>query len=89
MRFPICHDCGETITSSTEYITHMCDRRGDSKNAVLLGEFMEFCAEHPELRFWQALAAWTGRSVYLSRFGAHYVDVREIKDTFYFEGKDK
>jgi len=48
------------------------------KSGELLTDFTKFCYEHPELRFWQALYAWTGRTITVSE-----------EDPFYWEGKDK
>ena len=42
-----------------------------------LKSFVEFCEEHPELRFWQALFAWTGEDI---RVGE--------EDPFYWKNKN-
>lgn len=51
-----------------------------SKNQKQLSSFVEYCLEHPELRFWQALINWAG-------FNISRVDVNknkvEYKDLFY------
>ena len=50
-----------------------------SKNKTQLNSFIEFCCRHPELRFWQALAAWSGYDyIYVSNTGK-----KDLKDTFY------
>lgn len=50
-----------------------------SKNKTQLNSFIEFCCRHPELRFWQALAAWSGYDyIYVSNSGK-----KDLKDTFY------
>jgi hypothetical protein len=56
----------------------------DFKNRNLrpLLSFIVFCYEHREMRFWQALTAWSG-----------YARIEAVKgdqrlDTFYWEGRD-
>lgn len=50
-----------------------------SNNKTQLNSFTEFCRRHPELRFWQALAAWSGYDyIYVSNSGK-----KDLKDTFY------
>lgn len=60
-----------------------------SKSAETLADFTKYCKENPELRFWQALRNWSG----YSSICTHQLDdkglVSEVKDTFYFEGKNK
>lgn len=46
-----------------------------SKNEKLLKEFSEFCKEHPELRFFQALSAWTRWSIYASEDNENFIDL--------------
>lgn len=54
-----------------------------SRNESQLRDFSEYCRENPELRFWQALAAWSGyHKILVSDVGCKPVD------TFYWEGKD-
>ena len=38
-----------------------------NKNYKLKVEFCDFCSDHPELRFWQALSAWSGFGIEVSR----------------------
>ena len=58
-----------------------------SKNGALLVEFAEYCAEHPEQRFWQALRNWSGSNfVLILSHTAPRPDSGEM-DTFYMEGK--
>lgn len=55
-----------------------------SKNIELAEDFYNYCKNHPELRFWQALRAWSGVwFVGISNDGIYF------KDTFFWEGKDK
>ena len=68
----------------------------DSKNFSLLTQFTNYCAEHTEERFWQALRNWSGYGFIL---GANYVPEDELsnievgtvrtwaEDTFYREDK--
>lgn len=51
----------------------------ENRNSEVLKSFIEYCAEHPEERFWQALRNWSG-------YGYIFADAL---DTFYFEGKDE
>lgn len=59
-----------------------------NKNEKVLAEFMAYCAEHPELRFWQALRAFADvRFILIAE--SHDISTDEynkIQDTFYFEG---
>lgn len=57
-----------------------------SKNMYLATKFYQFCQSHPEMRFWQALAVWSGVSfIYHSDHTASQVGPA-LKDTFYMEG---
>lgn len=69
----------------------------EPKSAKLLREFVKYCKEHPEERFWQALRNWAGVNfLWVSKF--RYDDYRyceslksftnEIEDTFYWEKKN-
>ena len=55
-----------------------------SKNIKLLKDFVKYCQEHPNQRFWQALRNWCGYAFILVKNHKE-----ELKDTFYWEGKDK
>ena len=69
---PICDRCGVVYVKTGESMrgiqwNHACT--GDRPRAEAgppraaeptLHEFRMFCEKHPELRFWQALAAWSG-----------------------------
>lgn len=59
--------------------------RPENKNLKLLLSFFTFCANHPELRFWQALQAWSG---YCQVLVIEEPEGEEI-DTYYFEGKSQ
>lgn len=63
----------------------------DSKNSKQLADFREFCVTHPELRFWQALRAWSGFGFILKADGRDIVsdEWADVRDTFYFEGRNK
>ena len=55
-------------------------------NKELLEDFTKFCNEHPELRFWQALYAWTKfESIRIKKDKKDLVD----SDPFYWKNKDK
>ena len=52
-----------------------------SKNSKFLREFVEYCLDNPELRFWQALRGWSGAESILYHKGSSTLD------TFYLENK--
>lgn len=67
-----------------------------SRNSELLASFSEYCAKHPDQRFWQALLNWSGVS-YLVSLGAPAAWVKcvgtngnqvSVKDTYYWEGRN-
>ena len=53
------------------------------KSKILLNSFVKYCEKHPELRFWQSLVSWCGA------YKIFYDDGDVIKDTFYWNKKDK
>lgn len=55
-----------------------------SNNQKLLKDFAKFCSDNPELRFWQALAAWTGNCIIASKYAS---PISEAEDTFYWTEK--
>ena len=57
-----------------------------SKNLELIASFKRYCILHPEERFWQALKNW---SSYNFIWVSSDLERTDLKDTFYFEGKDK
>lgn len=66
-----------------------------TKNKKLLKSFVDYCTAHPELRFWQALRAWSGAEAILYRqvtpkkeAGVGVFDL-ECRDTFYWNSKNK
>lgn len=54
---------------------------GEPRSKPTLGDFVAFCLKHPELRFWQALHAWTrADKIWLENMdGTH--------DTFHWTGR--
>ena len=53
-------------------------------NIELLEDFVHYCKEHPEQRFWQALRNWSGASfVHITLPSA-----TSPMDRYYFEGKN-
>lgn len=59
-----------------------------SKNKALLTDFVIYCTEHPQLRFWQALCGWSGlRFICSVHTLPEYLD-QSVQDTFYWEGKN-
>lgn len=62
----------------------------ESKNELLLEQFTEYCANHPEERFFQALRNWMEVGYLLVADGADKSDVlTDVQDTFYWNEKDK
>ncbi len=62
-----------------------------NKNKDLLADFTQYCWEHPEERFWQALRNWAGVNFILTASG--FDDVvgtafAGIQDTFYWDKKN-
>lgn len=53
----------------------------ESKNEETLKSFNSFCKKYPQLRFWQALVAW---SEYTAIYGKKLSN-NELEDTFYKE----
>lgn len=62
-----------------------------SKNELLLEQFTEYCANHPEDRFFQALRNWMERGYLLVSDGTDLGNGKytECEDTFYWDDKDK
>lgn len=57
------------------------------KSEDLLVDFARYCANHPKERFWQALRNWSC-SPYLL-MSRYLPSDLHIRDTFYFEEKDR
>ena len=53
--------------------------------------FINYCLENPNLRFWQAVANFSGYNfIYGSMKNvAQETQNNDLVDTYYFEGKDK
>jgi len=54
-----------------------------------LDSFVKFCTENPELRFWQALRAWSGADKIIYYRGYGTFTESGYEDTFYWEGKNE
>ncbi len=46
--------------SSTTSDEGRASKRADRNNATLLADFTAYCRTYPSMRFWQALANWSG-----------------------------
>jgi hypothetical protein len=64
------------------------------RSQTLLDSFVNYCQEHPEERFWQALRNWCGWSFVLVTQKSLFSDFPKVKvsiplkdldDTFYWE----
>lgn len=56
-----------------------------TRNSLLLADFVKYCTEHPEERFWQALRNWSEADYILWHDGS---TTTEGNDTFYWENKN-
>lgn len=56
-----------------------------SKNQEALKQFSEYCSNHPEERFWQALRNWAEVSRILVYYGGELEVPEGFHDTFYDE----
>lgn len=51
----------------------------------LASQFLLFCVKHPELRFWQALRAWSKYPyIWISK---KYIENPDLIDTYYFRNE--
>lgn len=71
----------------------MTDIDHKERNKLVLMSFVNFCAENPQLRFWQALCVWSGSGFILSvppEAVKNYWEMVSIKNhnTFHREGRD-
>lgn len=55
-----------------------------SKNSELLGSFVRYCLENPEMRFWQALNNWSG----VPNLVVMDINGKMVRDTFYWENRN-
>jgi hypothetical protein len=56
------------------------------KNSELLKDFTAFCYLQPNLRFWQAVIAWSGYATIYAEKGRESGNMT-MEDLFYKEGK--
>jgi hypothetical protein len=56
-----------------------------SKNVKKLDDFIDYCAKHPEERFWQALRNWSGASFILFLERDNDEHFYALMDTFFIE----
>lgn len=56
-----------------------------------LDEFVKYCQEHPEERFWQALRNWSkaGSVLWWDQPSFDTSNLTKAQDTFYWEGKNQ
>lgn len=60
-----------------------------TRNSEVLADFVEYCEDHPDHRFWQALRNWSGYPfVLVAGEPPAFGPVNDAHDTFYWEGKD-
>jgi len=63
-----------------------------SRNGKTLDSFIAYCVAHPQLRFWQALATWSGYAfIFASDTGPHDLNtfsVYDLNNTYYWEDKN-
>ncbi len=58
-----------------------------SRNGKTLFDFVCYCIQHPDERFWQAIRNWSGYAFVEVTEDSPYKEVREHLDTFNWEGK--
>lgn len=56
-----------------------------NKNEKVLNSFIDYCINHPDQRFWQALRNWSG--YYFIYAASHMFSDEGLVDTFYLEGR--
>ncbi len=59
----------------------------ENRNNVVLADFVRYCEEHPQERFWQALRNWA--NVYFIIASRECPMNASEQDTFYWEGRNK
>lgn len=65
---------------------------GPTRNSEVLRSFVQYCHDHPQMRFWQALASWSGAAYILeTNFAPQNFGKADgwMKDTFNREGREK
>ena len=76
---------------AAERTQEMKSKSFETRNSATLRDFSEYCIEHPEERFWQALRNWSGAAfvLFIEDRGYHSGSsiVVENHDTFHREGK--
>lgn len=60
-------------------------REGESKNGDYLASFTQYCLQHPELRFFQALREWVDAPLILTAKGFDGKNYHGLEDTYYIE----
>lgn len=56
--------------------------KSEMRMSPVLSDFISYCTAHPELRFWQALRAWSDADfIFYQKSGLN-------TDTFYWENKN-
>lgn len=62
-----------------------------NKNKDLANDFLRYCAKNPGERFWQALRNWSGQKFILvaDDMNVETQELKNVKDTFYWEGKEQ
>ena len=60
-----------------------------SKNRKILLDFIKYCVNHPDERFWQALRNWSGfHYIFSCRVPKEVARDYDLHDTFYLEEKE-
>jgi hypothetical protein len=64
----------------------------NARHFEVLMDFICFCHNNPDLRFWQALRAWSGQNfIFASETGPHDLNtfsISDLKDTFWWGEKN-
>lgn len=74
------------------YILIKPDKKPLLQSDPCLADFVQYCKDHPDQRFWQALQSWSGYAfVYVSDYNSSLMDIKEkdLEDTYYWKGRRK
>lgn len=83
-----CGDLRKDVTGEFMDLKKALDSTENMRSQPLLDEFVKYCEENPEQRFWQALRNWAEADYILQGEGFLSEGALNTRDTFYFEGKN-
>jgi hypothetical protein len=65
----------------------MIEIKQTTRNGKVLFDFVSYCIQHPDERFWQALRNWSGYHFVEVTDDSVFAADRKYRDTFYLEEK--